>query len=240
MFWQAFLASLAACTATTAGIFTISRFPDWTKRHAVYFMSFAAGMLITVSFLHLVPRAAGMNTGYAGYLAPGFFALYFLDRLLRRHAGGREDRSEQDRRRVPVVGIGIHSFIDGLIYLVTFKVDVLTGLLAATGMVLHEFPEGVVSFVLLNRAGIPSRRSFVYAFLAAGLSTPIGVLVGYVLLGWIGTSELGLALGFSAGALVYAGAVHLMPAVEREDRKYTLTTLGLGVLIAVTITRLAP
>lgn len=45
---------------------------------------------------------------------------------------------------IPVVGIGFHSFLDGIIYSVTFNVRFFSGALAAVRMVLHEFPEGIV------------------------------------------------------------------------------------------------
>jgi zinc and cadmium transporter len=35
--------------------------------------------------------------------------------------------------------------------------------------------------------------------------------------------------------LVYVGASHLLPAVEKENKKYTLVFLGAGILIAVLI-----
>jgi hypothetical protein len=40
------------------------------------------------------------------------------------------------------VGIGFHSFIDGVIYSIAFTVSIYTGFLATMGMVLLEFPEG--------------------------------------------------------------------------------------------------
>lgn len=80
-----------------------------------------------------------------------------------------------------MLSIGFHSFIDGVIYSITFNVSILTGVLAAVGMVLHEFPEGIVTFVLLERAGFSRRRSTLYAFLAAALSTPLDTLVAYLL-----------------------------------------------------------
>jgi ZIP family zinc transporter/zinc and cadmium transporter len=42
-------------------------------------------------------------------------------------------------------------------------------------------------------------------------------------------------LAFSAGALVYVGASHLLPAVERENKKYSLFSLGAGILVAILI-----
>jgi len=136
---------------------------------------------------------------------------------------------------IPMLGIGLHSFIDGLIYSVTFNVSIFTGVLAATGMILHEFPEGIVTFVLLERGGFSRRKSALYAFLAAALSTPLGTLVSYPFISNIKQSTLGILLAISAGALVYVGASHLLPAVEKENKKYSFFALAAGVLVAVII-----
>ena len=60
---------------------------------------------------------------------------------------------------VALLGIGLHSFIDGLVYSVTYSVSVFTGVLATTGMVLHEFPEGIITYLLLLRSGIRQRTA---------------------------------------------------------------------------------
>jgi zinc and cadmium transporter len=110
-----------------------------------------------------------------------------------------------------------------------------TGILATIGMVLHEFPEGIVTFVLLERGGFGRRRAALFAFLAAALSTPLGALLSFPLVGIITRSELGILLALSAGALVYVGASHLLPQVERENKRYSLLALAAGVLIAAII-----
>jgi Fe-S-cluster containining protein len=48
-------------------------------------------------------------------------------------------------------------------------------------------------------------------------------------------STLGIMLAISAGALVYVGASHLLPAVEKENNKYRVIALAAGVLVAVII-----
>jgi zinc transporter ZupT len=58
-----------------------------------------------------------------------------------------------------MMGIALHSFIDGIIYSVTFSVSALTGALAAIGMVLHEFPEGIFTYVLLLQGGFHKRKA---------------------------------------------------------------------------------
>ncbi len=102
-------------------------------------------------------------------------------------------------------------------------------------MVLHEFPEGVVTYTLLSRSGFPERRSFLLAFLAAALTTPLGTLVSYPFVSRIDPSVLGLLLALSAGALIYVGATHLLPQAEREPRRFSLAALAAGILVAVGI-----
>jgi zinc transporter ZupT len=131
--------------------------------------------------------------------------------------------------------VGLHSFLDGVIYSVAFNVSIFTGILAAIGMVLHEFPEGIVTFLLLKQGGFTKRKSEGYAFLAAAISTPLGTLLSFPLIGKIDRAILGGLLAFSAGALVYVGASHLLPAVERENKKYSLISMGAGILIAIVI-----
>jgi zinc transporter ZupT len=134
-----------------------------------------------------------------------------------------------------MLGIGFHSFIDGFVYSITFTVSIFTGLLAATGMVLHEFPEGIITYLLLIRGGFKERTSLLLAFLAAALTTPLGMLVSYPYISKIDKPLLGALLAFSAGALVYVGATHLLPQAEREHKKYSLFALAIGILVAIII-----
>jgi len=230
------LASFLACLVTTIGIYVISKYEQWGREHSTYFMSFAAGVLITVSFVHIIPRSFEMHDAAPGYLLVGFLGVYMINRLVTLYVcHDYECSKDYAMGIIPMLGIGFHSFIDGVIYSVTFNVSIFTGVLAAVGMVLHEFPEGIVTFILLERAGFNRKRSALYAFLAAALSTPLGTLVSYPLIENIDRSILGSLLAGSAGALLYVGATHLLPAVERENRKYSILTLAAGVLVALVI-----
>jgi ZIP family zinc transporter/zinc and cadmium transporter len=234
-FWAVFIASFTACLVTTIGIYIISKYESWGNRNVVYFMSFAAGVLISVSFLHIIPKSFAMNVDAPVYLLIGFLALYFFNRFINTFVCNERNCDDLSIGIIPMLGIGFHSFIDGIIYSVTFNVSIFTGALAAIGMVLHEFPEGVVTFLLLKRAGISRKKSAAYAFLAAAVSTPFGSLVSFPFIKRIDQSALGILLALSAGTLVYVGASHLLPAVEKENEKYTIITLGVGILVAILI-----
>jgi zinc and cadmium transporter len=226
------IASSLACTVTTLGIYIISRFARWGNRNAVYFMSFAAGILISVSFIHLIPKSFEMSVQGPIYLLIGFMGLYLINRFMNAFVCHQVELPQLASGIVPMLGIGFHSFLDGLIYSVTYNVSIFTGTLATIGMVLHELPEGIVTYLLLKRGGFDGKKSAVYAFLAAGISTPLGTVISYPFIRDIQPSVLGTLLALSAGALVYVGASHLLPAVERENKRYTLLALASGILVA--------
>ncbi len=229
------LASSLACVVTTIGIYVISKYERLGKEYSAYFMSFAAGVLISVSFMHIIPKSFEMNDSAPVFLLAGFLGIYLSNRFLNLYICHKYECTDYNVGIVPVLGIGFHSFVDGVIYAVAFNVSVFTGVLAAVGMVLHEFPEGIVTFVLLERGGVGQRKSAIYSFLAAAISTPLGALVSYPFINNIKQSTLGILLAISAGALVYVGASHLLPAVEKENRRYSIFALGAGVLVAVFI-----
>lgn len=229
------LASFLACAVTTIGIWVISRCEEWGRQHSVYFIAFAAGVLISVSFMHIIPKSLEMHGTAPAFLLAGFLAIYLSNRLLNLYVCHGLGPADHTVGIIPVLGIGLHSFVDGVIYSVTFNVSIFTGALAAIGMILHEFPEGIVTFLLLERGGFSRRKSAIYAFLAAALSTPLGTLVSYPFISRITRPVLGTLLAVSAGALVYVGASHLLPAVEKEHRKYSVLALAAGVVAAMII-----
>jgi ZIP family zinc transporter/zinc and cadmium transporter len=234
-FWIPFGASLLAALVTAIGIQTIRRFEAWGRRNSVYFVCFAAGVLISVSFLHIIPKAFEMSRAAPAWLLGGFVLLHLFNRFITAFVCERDPDSKLGIGLVALLGIGFHSVIDGIIYSITFSVSTFTGTLAAVGMVLHEFPEGIITYLLLIRGGFSARRALLLSLVAASVSTPLGTLLSYPLISEIGRPLLGTLLALSAGALVYVGATHLLPQAEKEPRKFSLLAMGGGILVAVLI-----
>ncbi len=229
------IASVLAACVTTAGIVVIYIYEEWGKRNCIHFMSFAAGVLISVSFLHIVPKSLQMSGQAPAFLLFGFFLLFFLNRYI--HLFQSQDSKPVDYTVgiIPMWGIGLHSLLDGVIYSVTFNVSIFSGVLAAVGMILHEFPEGIVIFVLLNNSGYNTKKSAIYAFFAAALSTPVGAVLSFPFIEDLKGDALGIMMSISAGALIYVGATHLLPAAEHEQKRYTVLSLAAGILVALLI-----
>ena len=71
--------------------------------------------------------------------------------------------------------------------------------------------------------------------MAAAITTPLGILISWPYISKLTPPVLGILLSFSAGALVYVGATHLLPEVEKEDKKFSLLALAAGIVIAIII-----
>lgn len=232
-FWIAFAASLLAGVVTTGGILAIRRFKAWAKENTTYFACFAAGVLIAASFMHIVPKAFAMNTQAPVYLLAGYLLMHLINRFLTAYVCDKPYTAGYALGLVPLLGIGLHSFVDGVVFSISFSVSTVTGTLVALGLVLHEFPEGIVTYALLVQSGFTERRSFLLAFLAAAITTPIGTLVSYPFISEIDQPLLGALLALSAGALIYVGATHLLPQADREPRRLSLAALAAGILVAL-------
>jgi len=102
-------------------------------------------------------------------------------------------------------------------------------------MVLHEFPEGIVTYLLLVKSGFAERKAMWLAFLAAATTTPLGMLLSWPMVSRIDQHTLGALLSASAGALVYVGATHLLPRADQEHKRYSIVALAGGVAVAIVI-----
>jgi len=230
-----FAASLLAGIITTTGILSMRRFERWAREQTTYFACFAAGILIAVSFLHLVPTSFDMNPQAPIYLFSGYMAIHLLNRFLTVYVCDKPKTASYAFGLVPLIGIGFHSLIDGVIFSISFNVSVFTGTMAALGMVLHEFPEGVLTYALLIRSGFSRQKGFLLSFFAAAATTPIGTALSYPLISNVDPQVLGAMLALSSGALIYVGATHLLPRAENEPRRYSLLAFLAGIVIALTI-----
>jgi zinc transporter ZupT len=228
--------ALVATLVNGLGILAIFRYQEWAERAKTYFMCFAAGILISTPLILALPKAIQSNF-YAGFVALiGFLFMFFSNVVIKHYT--RE--KELAFGITAAEGIGIHSFIDGIIYTVTFKVSILTGILSATGLVVHEFAEGVITYLFLIKGGMDKKIAGVYAFVIAGLTTPLGAFIVYPFVNNLEDSSLSLMLGFVAGVLLYVSSSHLLPEAREHEKEHSSLAFlaGVGLALFIVLTKL--
>lgn len=232
MMWLALAVSSISAAVTMAGVLAVRRHEEWARGHKIWFVSFAAGLLISIPLLHLVPKAFAMTGQASAGLFAGFMLMHLLDRFIVTKTCDRSEGAGLSLGMVPLVGIGLHSLLDGIVYSVGFSVDAMTGLSMALGIVLHEFPEGLVTYTLLLCAGYSANRALLLTLIAASVSTPLGTLLSYPFIDVLQREVLGLLLAASAGALLYVGATHLLPQTAAERGAIPLLGFIVGIAVA--------
>lgn len=228
--------SLFGALITAAGIFAVRAKAQTARRHEGWFVAFAAGILIAVPLLHLVPESIERSGSAPAGLLGGYLLFYLLGRFVAARVCGDPHEAPRALGLIAVAGIGLHSFLDGMVLAVGFGAGDETGLLTAAGLVLHEFPEGIVTYTLLLFSGMTERRALLLALAAAAVTTPLGTMVAVPIVAALDPPTLGLMLAVSAGALLYLGATHLLPHAEREKGHYSLAAVFGGVAVAVLVT----
>eukprot|EP01112_Ceratiomyxa_fruticulosa_P012549 TRINITY_DN347_c0_g1_i1.p1 TRINITY_DN347_c0_g1~~TRINITY_DN347_c0_g1_i1.p1 ORF type:complete len:358 (-),score=47.15 TRINITY_DN347_c0_g1_i1:103-1176(-) len=134
---------------------------------------------------------------------------------------------------VAFVGLAVHSLIDGIVIAGAFSANATVGSRVAVAIVFHKFPDGFVMSSIIA-AQSPNRdrektHPFVYIGSIAAM-TPLGALLGALLLGGIPPVATGFVLGFGAGTFLYIVATGILPELldAKNHRKISLISLVLG------------
>lgn len=224
---------LIAAFVTTLGLIAVSTRGDWSRRHANLFGLAAAGMLLTLTLTHIAPAAFAETEHAPSLLLAGFLGGMVLSFIIRAIFPDSEGGARASEAITPIMAIACHSFIDGIIYTITFAADFESGVYTSTSLIMHEFPEGVMAFAILRAHGVSNRHSFRYAFYAAALTTPLGVLAAGPAVTVLGAEMVTAMFALSAGLLLYVATGPLMAPMSVEKPLRGLTALLAGVVIGL-------
>lgn len=233
------MASLVAASVSTVGLLSMASLGDWGKKNSAYFSAFAIGVLLVAVLFHLTPEALSYTGQAWRWIVGGFIGMSVLGFSLRLLSQNSRSGLGLAIGYASVIALGFHSFVDGLIYEVTYSAEFFTGSLATAGLLLHEFPEGVIAYFLARDAGLDRIRSVVWAFISASLTTVAGAVVAS---GFVSDGDrlpIGELLGLAAGGLVYILVFHLGPhaSLTPKKRGYVIASSGVVIALAAVVFR---
>lgn len=232
---------LIAMLCSTIGLIFVAFRTSWTENHSSMVGLAAAGLLSILVFLHILPEAFALSSLAPIWLAVGFFFGLLLNNTVKAVFPAPTHRVSRREAVTPILAIGIHSFLDGIIYAVTFAASFESGMYTAVGLTLHEFPEGVIAFAILRRYGVSNVRAFIFAFLSAAATTPLGVVVAGPFMYGLGSDAIGSLFAVSAGLLIYVATGPLMAPLREMPTARGLASVlvgaGAGVLLVMSPVR---
>ncbi|MEP6618942.1 MAG: ZIP family metal transporter [bacterium] len=198
----------AAAGANILGAAAVVGRNRWSPRALDTMLAFAAGFMISVAMIDLLPEAITRGGHVAAVIAlAGYVAVHITQHVIGTHFHfGEETHHVSEAVSVSaLVGLLLHTFVDGVAVASGFGVGGAVGALVLVAVLLHKVPEGLAISSLFLAAGQGKQRALLAAA-ALGAATFAGVL----LTEQIGTlRDHGLAL--AAGVTLYVGMSNLVP-----------------------------
>ena len=203
-----FIYAVAAAGANLLGAFAVTWRSRWSAHALDAMLAFAAGFMIAVALIDLFPEALARTGHTAAIIAlGGYLAVHVTQHVIGTHFhfGEETHRVSEAVSVAALVGLLLHTFVDGVAVASGLDVGGAVGALVFIAVILHKVPEGLAISSLFLAAGQGRRRALLAAA-ALGAATIAGVALTSRI---AALRDHGLAL--SAGVTLYVGMSNLVP-----------------------------
>lgn len=259
----AFAVTLGAGLATGIGSALAFFTKTTNKSFFAIAMGFSAGVMVYLSFVEILPKSTAYIAETNGAiessaiaaiaLVAGLIVMAIIDALVPSGANPHENTQiellgEEDSQ-LPFVeqrankmllrtglfvalAIAIHNFPEGLATFLLVLDDPQIGIALAIAVAMHNIPEGIAVSVPVYYATKSRSRAFRLSFLS-GLAEPAGAIIGYLLLAqFLDHFVLGILFAMVAGVMVFLAIDTLLPTARNSSRGH-LSVYGFIAGVAV-------
>ena len=242
----AFFLTLLAGLFTGIGSFIAFFAKHTNTKYLSVSLGFSAGVMIYVSMIEIFSEAQKSLTAQLGdkmgsWMAViafffGMLVIAIIDKMVPSEENPHEVKKVVDEQgkakklmRMGVftaLAIGLHNFPEGLATFVSALQDSSIAIPIVVAISLHNIPEGIAVSVPIYQATGSKRKAFIYSFLS-GLAEPVGALIGWlILMPFMNDVIFGFIFASVAGIMVFISFDELLPAA-REFGEHHLSIYGL-------------
>jgi zinc and cadmium transporter len=225
-----------------------------------HLLSLAAGALLAVAFMHLLPEAFESNADAQALFTTLLGAIVFfflLDKAELWHHGHEhhdpthdhdhdDDHGHGHHRRARsggwavLMGDSVHCFGDGILIASAFIADSRLGWVASLAVLAHEVPHHIGDIAVMRNAG--NRRAAIVKVSLAGALTTIGGVTGYWLVDTL-RGSLPYFLVVASSSFIYVALADLIPQLQRRlsarETAMQVAWLGFGIALVTVVSRVA-
>jgi ZIP family zinc transporter len=175
----------------------------------------------------------------------GIFLIALIDRLIPEDENPHEmknviaDNADVVKKErlirmglFTALAMAIHNFPEGMATFVSAYTEPTIAIPIVAAIAIHNIPEGIAVSVPIYQATGSKKKAFLYSFLS-GLAEPVGALIGFlILLPIMNDAIFGIIFAAVAGIMVFISVDELLPSA-REYGEHHLSIYGLIAGMAV-------
>ena len=222
-------------------------------------LGFSAGVMIYVSFVEILTQARDALVGHWGSSGGnwavtlaffgGILFVALIDKFIPEDINPHELNHQECLKSKPeqvciaelgqpghsrlrrtglmtALAITIHNFPEGMATFMAAITDPALGVAIAVAIAIHNIPEGIAVAVPIYYATGSRKKALLYSALS-GLAEPLGALVGFlILLPFFTPAVFGILFASVAGIMVFISLDELLPAAQ-EYGEHHLCIYGL-------------
>lgn len=224
------LFSFLAVVFTLAGSLAVLKFGGFSKTFLARALAYAAGVLISVALLDIIPEGFNLDPAMLSYGAMAALLAMFTLEAFAAHSSCSEFMEECHVHHIgafAMAAMTLHSLLDGFNIAVGFASGSMAGVNVALGVILHKFADGITLVSLLLHAGRSPRQALKFSLLLAA-ATPLGALVAAPLIQNLPAGAEAFALGLSGGSFLYIAMADILPRLHKAYDRLTPVVFPLG------------
>lgn len=255
-FWLAMLLTLLAGLSTGIGGLIVLVFKQINAKLLSVSLGFSAGVMIYISFVEMLAESKGLLVSTLGdwglwgniiSFFAGILLIAVIDKLIPSAENPHEAPRQIERTNkynlfngnkllrtgiFTAFVIAIHNFPEGMATFVSSVQHLSLGVAVAVAIAIHNIPEGIsVAIPVFSATG--SRSKALGWSLLSGMGEPLGALLAYlVFLPILNDVVFGILFAAIAGIMVFISLDELLPTAE-EYGEHHLTVYGLITGMAV-------
>ncbi len=200
-------------------------------------LSFAAGVMITVSITDLIPESINyLNKTFkiiptilisSIFIVSGIIISMTIDKYINKNREGELYKVGI----ISMIAIILHNIPEGIATYLSTENNFKLGLALTIAIALHNIPEGISIAIPIYYSTKSRVKALTYTLLSA-LSEPIGALLAYLFLSKIiNNNIMGIIMALIAGIMIQISIYELIPtSFKYKNKKLSLIYLIIGII----------
>ena len=203
------------------------------KRPLIYLISFSAGALFGDAFLHLLPEVSeeGLSLNSSILILSGLIMFFILEKFIHWqhcHAHFEKESHVHSFAYMDLIGDALHNFIDGLIIVAGYLINIPIGIATTIAVALHEIPQEIGDLSILLHGGFKKTTALLLNF-ASALFAVIGAVIALLLSNKFSLEPI--LIPIAIGGFIYIAGSDLIPELHKHSDKLSKSFLQLLMFI---------